>query len=396
MNGDRSRPILIAGAGIAGLTAALAFAERGFPVRVFERAARLDEAGAGIQLSPNATRILGRLGVLEHLGAAALKPEAVILRDGRDLRELARVRLGAFAEERWGAPYVVTHRADLQRALLDRVGKVAAIDVATDAFVEDVVFVQGGIVARVVQAGTAFAVEGVLAVAADGVRSSVRRSRFPASIDRFTGRIAWRSTMAAGEMPTTVPDLAGAVTVFLHPKVHLIAYPIRGAASVNWVAVTKGTVPEVHAGANEISRAVAFDGLAPSLRRSLDQAPWTQWPMYEVDPAGSWTDPGGMALIGDAAHAMTPYAAQGAAMAIEDADTLAGALARLPTPLALAQWERSRRPRILRVARRGRFNLLAWHAGGPIALVRNAVLRASSPERLAAAFDWLYGWRSGV
>ena len=133
----RTRQIVIAGAGIAGLTAALAFAVRGYPVRVFERASRLDEVGAGIQLSPNATGILDRLGVLPGLRPAAVRPDAVVLRDASNLAELGRVQLGAAAEWRWKAPYLTAHRADLQSALLAHVAREPGIELVTGATVRD-------------------------------------------------------------------------------------------------------------------------------------------------------------------------------------------------------------------------------------------------------------------
>jgi salicylate hydroxylase len=133
---------------------------------------------------------------------------------------------------------------------------------------------------------------------------------------------------------------------------------------------------------------------APALRELADDVgEWLVWPIHTAPP-GPWTAPGGIALIGDAAHAMGPYAAQGAAMAIEDAETLAGHVQAQPESLAaaLSAWERERRQRIGRVARRGRLNRFAWHAAGPVAAVRNAVLRMRKPEKLATRLDWLYGW----
>src|ERR1700754_1349548 len=137
MSEARSRQVIVAGAGIAGLTAALAFAVRGFPVRVFEGAPRLEEAGAGIQLSPNATRILDRLGVLSGLRSAAVRPEAVILRDASSLAELARVPLGGAAERRWNAPYLTCYRADLHSALLAHVAREPGIQLVTGAHVRN-------------------------------------------------------------------------------------------------------------------------------------------------------------------------------------------------------------------------------------------------------------------
>ena len=188
------------------------------------------------------------------------------------------------------------------------------------------------------------------------------------------------------------------MTTFLHPGFHLVAYPMRSGTAFNLVAFTKGErIAEGWSGkadAGILSRAMS--GTSPALTRLATGAgPWTAWPVHTVDPHHAWTSPDGTALIGDAAHAMTPFAAQGAAMAIEDAATLAASVAEAPENLseALASWEKSRKVRIARVARRGAFNHLAWHAAGPVALARNLVLKMRSSETLAADLDWLYGWR---
>jgi salicylate hydroxylase len=399
--GDR-RTVLVAGAGIAGLTASLAFAARGFRVEIFERAESFEAVGAGIQLSPNATRILGTLGVLDALGASATAPEAVVLKDGASLRERARVPLGKAAETRWNAPYLVAHRADLHTALLARASEHSSIRLHPGSTVAGVAFERRGVVATVEHAGGQEKVAGKLLVAADGVWSGLRRFVKESRDSRPSGTMAWRALVEtvspAGQVLTSLapPDR---VTAFLNPALHMVVYPLRGGTVLNLVALTKG-----EAGAGSWTNAVdtrplayAMRGFASPLGDLAEGAkPWTAWPIHAVDPEGRWTDPRGLALIGDAAHAMTPFAAQGAAMAIEDAQVLAALLAEMPDdlPAALARYEALRRPRIRRVVRRGVFNHFTWHASGPAALARNLVLAARSPEHLAADFDWLYGWRS--
>ncbi len=172
---------------------------------------------------------------------------------------------------------------------------------------------------------------------------------------------------------------------------------MNGGSALNLVALTKG---ESAAGSwtnkgDAALLAKAMEGFAPALvELARTASPWSAWPIHAVDPGGPWTDPRGLALIGDAAHAMTPFAAQGAAMAIEDAYVLAALFAAAPDDpaLALARYEQVRRPRIRRVARRGAFNHFAWHAAGPVAMARNAVLRFRPSTSLMADFDWLYGW----
>jgi salicylate hydroxylase len=402
MHGNPPRTILVAGAGISGLTAALAFAARGFRVEIFERAEKFEPVGAGIQLSPNATRILRDLGVLDRLGDAAVAPEAVVLKDGKSLRELARVPLGKAAEMRWDAPYLVAHRADLHAALLASVSEQPGIRLNSGSSVADVAFEGGEVRATVEHDRRQEKMAGALLVAADGVWSSLRRFVMGSHDSRPTGTMAWRALAeTAAPAGRALVSLAppDRVTAFLNPALHLVVYPLRGGTMLNLVALTKG---EAGAGSwtNTIDTgplARAMRGFAPPLADLAEAAKlWTAWPIHAVDPTGPWTDPRGLALIGDAAHAMTPFAAQGAAMAIEDAWVLAALATERPDdlPAALTRYETLRRPRIRRVVRRGAFNHFTWHASGPVALARNLVLSARPPERLAGDFDWLYGWRA--
>jgi salicylate hydroxylase len=407
MNDTRSRQVVIAGAGVAGLTAALAFAERGYSVQVFEQALRLEAAGAGLQLSPNATRILRQLGVLDRLLPAAVRPEAVVLKDAATLRELARVPLGQAAETRWQAPYLVAHRADLQSALTARVAEMPDIHLTTGARVGSVSTGTHGITATVEIDGKTIEAEGFLLVGADGVWSSVRglacSTKGAASArSHFSGELAWRATVAVDSAAGQTFAGIGAkdcVTTFLHPGFHMVAYPVSKGAAFNLAAFTRGDrIAEGWSGNADAGILTnALRGTAAELSRLVEQAsPWTAWPIHTVDPQQSWTTPNGIALIGDAAHAMTPFAAQGAAMAIEDAAMLADIIADFPADPAqsLQIWENLRRPRVARVARRGAINRLAWHAAGPVAIARNLFLKMRSSEKLAADLDWLYGWRA--
>ncbi|MEP9397359.1 FAD-dependent monooxygenase [Mesorhizobium sp. KR2-14] len=399
MDISRSRQIIVAGAGIAGLAAALAFARRGFSVEIFERSESLVEVGAGLQLSPNATRILDRLGVLELLLPKAVHPQSVILRDARTLTELARVPLGASAEQRWRAPYLVVHRADLQAALLEAVSRLPAIRLTKGAELREFSGDGSGVAASFqAPGGTTADTIGLLLVGADGVWSSVR-GLVGGGGSQFHGELAWRTVIQSdSEAGRAFASFASdnAVNAFLHSGSHLIAYPVRGGAAFNLVAFTPGkALAEGWADKADIAMLKrAMRHTAPALARLAEDAgPWTAWPIHTVPAKSRWVA-SGVALIGDAAHAMTPFAAQGAAMAIEDADTLAAFVADRSGELnaALAAWEASRRPRVAAVARRGAFNHFAWQAWGPVALARNLVLRTRPPEKLAADLDWLYGW----
>lgn len=385
------------GAGIAGLTVALALAGRGFSVNLFEQAGKLEEVGAGLQLSPNATRILDRLGVIERLRAVSVQPEAIVLRRAKSLREIARVPLGAAAAARWGAPYLTVHRADLQSALLSRVEREPSIRLLTGAAVRDAAYHARGVTLSIDHAGSIIEAAGDLVIAADGVWSTMRGTEDDKR-GAFSGLTAWRATLhraSQAEGQDTV--LSGSVvTAFLHHRFHVVAYPIRSGQAVNLVAVTRGKALRrawsVAAPRHELEAALAG---APALARLLaDAGPWRRWPLHTVDPDGPWTSERGIALVGDAAHATTPFAAQGAAMAIEDAEVLAEALHRHrdDLPVALALYEGERKPRVKRVVRRGAFNRFVWHASGPVALGRDIVLKLRGPERTMGDFDWLYGW----
>jgi len=407
MDSRDDRRILIAGGGIAGLTAALAFAQRGFAVDVFERAETLEEAGAGLQLSPNATRILGRLGVLDNLAGKAARPDAVVIRRATSLAEIARVPLGDFAEQRWRAPYLVAHRADLQQALLSVVAANPQIRLTTGAAVRDFAVSDERATLSVEHLGQRQEAHGLLAVGADGVWSEIRALTGNVGKSRFIGQLAWRRTLVDGEDDFAAFQAAcpgTVVTAFLHPGFHLIAYPLRAGKATNLVAFTRNR-RELKADWNLVTDTgplmAAMQHVHPALSSlATPGKPWTAWPIHVADLDGAWVDPGGLALIGDAAHAMTPFAAQGAAMAIEDADTLAEAIAAaLPSGRnrmadALADWGVARRRRVLKVARRGALNQFAWHARGPVATARDLFMRLRGAEKLAADLDWLYGWRA--
>lgn len=400
MERQGSRQIVIAGAGIAGLTAALAFARRGFAVQIYERAARLDEVGAGLQLSPNATSLLRELGVLDMLQRVAVRPEDVTLVDARTLKTLARVRLGAFAEERWGAPYLVVHRADLQSTLLAAVSRETEIRLVTTATVSDFATHAQGVTASIDHDGKIVEATARLLVGADGVWSTLRGLAGDMGKSSFSGNLAWRTTARAdspaGGILTRIANLRS-VTVFVHPTAHFIVYPLRGGDALNIVGIAGG--PASSGGwatpADPAALHASVADCAKDFRQLLAAVGnWTTWPIHTVSFDGPWTL-GGFALIGDAAHAMTPFAAQGAAMAIEDAVTLADRVAGAPADNAdaLATWEKMRRARIDKALRRGALNRFAWHASGVTALARDLFLRTRSPEKLAADLDWLYGWK---
>lgn len=392
-------PVLIIGGGIAGLTAALSIAARGFQVRLFENAPFFSEIGAGLQLSPNATHILRDLGLLATLSTHAVRPEMVELRASRNFKSLCQIRLGSSGEQRWGAPYLTIHRADLLKVLLDEVAKQEKIKLSTDCRIESFedrgTFVQ----ATILQGKERKTVDGLMLVGADGVWSAMRAliNQPSLSDSLFSGSTAWRVTLDSDELAARTQSQLplDRVTALLDPHAHMIAYPVRKGEAFNLVAITRGG-----SGNKDWAARDQRDPLDQFLRRlpaglssltELDD--WTRWPLYAAPGNLRWSNRRAV-LIGDAAHAMMPYAAQGAAMAIEDAAVLANALADNRTNFAhaIADYERARRPRLEKVVQRGQLNKLAWNAAGPIALARDLAFRLKGAENLAAGLDWLYGW----
>ena len=375
----------IVGAGIAGLTAALALARKGIASHIIEQAPALEEVGAGLQLSPNASRILADLGLIDALRARWTEPDRILLASGLSLSPLASVPAGVSARNRWHAPYGVLHRASLQAVLLDAVHRESLCTLTMGERIETA------------DAALAIAPADIL-IAADGVWSRLRQAVPGALPARYSGNVAWRFLVPYDTAPAFLDPRA--VTAFLGPHAHLVAYPLAEVQAFNIVAIH--AQPEAPAEGwlrrgDSTTRARLLNAFATwhtDIRRLLpDAKDPLVWPLFGC-PDGAWTD-GRTVLIGDAAHAMTPFAAQGAAMAIEDAALLAERLATATDKTAaLGSFEKTRRARVARVRSRGAFNRFAYHARGPIALGRNLVLSLRSPENLAADLDWLYGYRT--
>jgi salicylate hydroxylase len=383
------RAVAIVGAGIAGLTAALCFARRGIASDIFEQAETLSEVGAGLQISPNAARVLDTLGLLSALEATWCEPQSVRLLSGETLHPLTHVPLGAAARSRWNAPYGVLHRATLQKALLDavRAEPLCALSFGRKIERDDPALLSQHTGARP-----------DLVIGADGVWSRLRAFVPGAAEARFSGTIAWRFLVPFDRAPPVLDRRH--VSAFLGPSAHLVAYPLNEADAFNLVAIHQAQRPgtgwsQVPTDESLRLRLAAFSGWNAALLRLFGtaEAPLI-WPLFECGD-GRWFDGRQTILIGDAAHATTPFAAQGAAMAIEDAAELAAAATAGGDLVAnLAAFETHRRARIRRVRARAAFNRFAYHAPGPIAFARNIVLGLRSPESLAADFDWLYGYRA--
>jgi salicylate hydroxylase len=396
-----SRTIVVAGAGIGGLTASLALAAQGFRVVVLEKAERLEEAGAGLQLSPNASRVLIDLGLQPRLAARAVTPDAISIMSARRGGEIARLPLGEAAGLATGAPYWVVHRTDLQAALQAEVSDHPDIELRLGCQFEDVTGHARGLTV-VHRSGTTRRQDlAVALVGADGIWSSVRQHLFPQVQPQFSGLIAWRGTLEARALPRE--HAARRVQLWMGPNAHLVAYPISGGRQINVVAVVAGTWNRPGWSApgdiGEIKNAFAsspWPATARMLVGAVDD--WRKWALFTLPEGGEWTD-GAIALLGDAAHAMLPFAAQGAGMAIEDAAVLAKCLGQSqhedgPTiPAAMQRYARLRRSRVMRVQRAARQSGRIYHLGGAAALARDLAIQAMGPKRMLARQDWIYDWR---
>jgi salicylate hydroxylase len=376
-----ARTIIVAGAGIGGLTAALSLAAKGFRVVILEKAERLEEAGAGLQLSPNASRILVDLGLRPRLAPRAVTPEAITIMSARASGEIARLPLGEAASLRAGAPYWVMHRADLQAALQAEVNDHPDIDLRLGCQFEDVTSHAKGLTV-VQRRGNARQQElAVALVGADGIWSAVRNHLFPEVQPQFSGLIAWRGTLDATTLPREYT--APRVQLWMGPDAHLVAYPISAARQINVVAIVPGTWNRpgwsAPGDANELKNAFAsqrWPATARMLIGAVDE--WRRWALFTLPNLGEWTD-GAIALLGDAAHAMLPFAAPG--------DNIAG------IPATLKRYGRQRRGRVLRVQRAARQQGRIYHLTGPLALARDLAIKAMGPERMLARQDWIYDWR---
>jgi salicylate hydroxylase len=393
-----SRTIVVAGAGIGGLTASLALAAQGFRAVVLEKAERLEEAGAGLQLSPNASRILVDLGLQPRLAARAVTPDAISIMSARAGGEIARLPLGEAASYRAGAPYWVVHRADLQAALAAHVNDHPDIDLRLGCQFEDVTAHAKGLTVVQRRGLTRHQELATALVGADGIWSAVRHHLFPEVQPQFSGLIAWRGTLDATQLPRE--HTSPRVQLWMGPNAHLVAYPISGARQINVVAVLPGTWNRPGWSApgeiSEIKNAFA-PSIWPAPARMMISAvdDWRKWALFTVPDGGQWTD-GAIALLGDAAHAMLPFAAQGAGMAIEDAAVLANCLGESTAniPAALNRYARLRRARVTRIQRAARRNGRVYHLKGAAALARDLFIRSIGPQRMLARQDWIYDWRA--
>jgi salicylate hydroxylase len=392
MTRHEHKQVLIAGGGIGGMAAALACAQHDLPVQLLERAAQFAEVGAGIQIGPNVTRILEAWGLGEALTRVAAFPKQLQARDAQTGQVLGTLPLGERVQALYGAPYATLHRADLH-GLLHRAAQGMGVDIRMGQTLVDWRETQDGVEART---DCGQAMEASALMGADGVWSAVRQQLLDDEPPRFTGHLAYRALVLQAELPAHLRS--DQVTVWMGPRLHVVHYPVRSGQWLNVVAIVHGAQPNQaqdwdHAGHTQ-ALMKAMGAVGHDLHERLASvSAWRQWAVHDRAPlrSASQMAQGRVALLGDAAHPMRPYLAQGAGMAIEDAQVLAQCLSAGDTSVsaqlqayAAQRWSRNARVQA-RAIRNGRI----FHAQGAVALGRNLSMRFLGPQIMDV--PWLYG-----
>ena len=395
--------VLIAGGGIGGLGAALAVARHGVPVALLEQASAFGEVGAGLQLGPNAVRVLDAWGLLDGLKSVAAFPERLQVRDVRSGAVLGALALGFDARQRYGQAYATVHRADLHGLLRDAVGRHSGVRLHLNQRVAS--FTQDSAGVRVTdESGTQL--EGAALLGCDGLWSRVRTQLLGANPVRSSGHLAYRGMVRSAGLPAALR--APVVTAWLGPRLHAVHYPVRGGDWINVVVVVEGVIGHGHGGAVDSDpQSWTHQAHAADLRRTLGDVSgdllamvdavgdWKLWPLNDRPPmAGAHEHAQGrVALLGDAAHPLRPYLAQGAAMALEDAWTLGELVGQVQGrvsdwPGLLQRLARTRWQRNARVQARSARNGTIFHAEGPLRRARNVAMWVMGEHLLDN--PWLY------
>lgn len=377
--------VLIVGGGIGGLTAALALSRAGCRVSVFERAKNFQPIGAGLQLSANALSVLEKIG-LTMRGKNGIDITNTDVRDGTSGKLISRIATPDNNNT------LVISRPDLQSALLYAVTADENIELNTDAEVVDML---GGKSVTSLTLANGTIRTGDVLIGADGVWSQTRRMINSARPD-YSGRIAWRATMPLSDVPKGISRHT--VTLWLAKGAHLVTYPIANGASFNAVGIiqddwqAEGWTEK----GNMADLALAFSDWHSPVQRLLQMTDsWQKWALCTIDPTVEWTK-GRMALLGDAAHAMVPFMAQGAGMSIEDSWVLARHLSkanRESVPEALTSYQAERQDRVTKVWETSMQQGKIYHLSGPMRLSRNLVMQAGGSV-LKNRYNWIYDWRA--
>jgi salicylate hydroxylase len=389
--GTKDAPVIVAGAGIGGLATALGLARKGFHVLVLEKAATLGEIGAGIQLGPNAFHCFDHLGVGEPARAMAVYIDQLRLMDALTAQEITHIDLGDAFRARFANPYAVVHRGDLHGVFLRACREHPLVELRVKS--EVVAYENGGTsVAAILASGER--VSGSLLVGADGLWSNVRRQLVADGAPRVSGHTTYRSVIPTEQMPE---DLRwNAATLWAGPKCHIVHYPLSGWKVFNLVVTYHNDAPEPVAGLpvseEEVRR--GFEHVHARARNIISHGrDWKLWVLCDREPVDTWVD-GRVVLLGDAAHPMMQYFAQGACMALEDAVCLSEMIAATPDDLggALDAYRSQRVLRTARVQLQSRaIGDHIYHPAGVHAALRNSMMSAKTSQDYHDHLAWLYG-----
>ncbi len=384
---------VVAGGGIGGLAAALALSRRGLTSVVLERASSFAELGAGIQMGPNAFHALDELGIGDAVKTDAVLIDELVMMDGLGGDRIFGIEVGKSFPARYGNPYAVIHRADLHRALLGACRCSDSIVLMPHAKV--VAFEQSGSAVSV-RCEDGATLCGRALVGADGLRSVIRSLVVGDGEPRVSGHVTFRAVLPADQMPDELR--LNAAAIWVGPRTHVVHYPLRGSHLFNLVATSHGSYATEESNVTTDPHDVLplFDHLCAA-PVGLMQTPkeFRRWVLCDREPVENWTR-GNVTLLGDAAHPMLQYFAQGACMALEDAVCLAREASRSPSQLgdALLRYQQKRVSRTARVQISSRLLGDIYHASGALRLVRQDLYASRSQAEFLRSLDWIYGYRA--
>jgi len=387
---NKKQSIIVVGGGIGGLAAAQALTQQGIAVLLLEQADHIGEIGAGIQLGPNAYAALDALGAGAAARSRSVFTDHLIMMDAVDAHEVARIEVGDAFRERFGNPYGVIHRADIHLSILEAVQNNPLIQFKTSVRIERIEQDDDG-VTLTDSNGNFYRADAV--IGCDGVRSVVRDA-LHGEPPRVTGHVVYRAVVDEKDMPEDLR--VNAPMLWAGPRCHLVHYPLRGGKQYNLV-VTFHSKEQEEWGVTEGSKEEVlsyFEGIHPRPRQMLDRpTSWRRWATADREPVEKWGE-GRVTILGDAAHPMTQYLAQGACSALEDAVVLGQAIKQCNFDLASAflLYETIRIPRTARILWSAREMGRLYHAKGVERQVRNQLWDGRTQEQFYDAMQWLYGW----
>ena len=388
------RTILISGAGIAGLASALFISRTGYRVEVFEQAKILDPVGAGLQLTPNAMQVLHALELDRQVKAAAMAPPKISVRDAKSDSPIAEIRLGPEIVRKYGQPYLVIHRADLQNILLAACENEPDIHLRMGVKVRDAVLHDNGVTILADDKSGNQNYRGAALIGADGVHSVIRSQCMNGKPAKSTCTLALRALLRSDNLPANLQT--DDISLWLGPEAHGVLYPIRGGHYSNFVL----TVPEIFGdkfNSGKITGAAISMQLShwnANIRGLLDiNTQWTSWPIYTAPVLRYWHN-NCIVLVGDAAHAMTPHAAQGAAMGLEDAAVLGSEMSKHDNlETAFSHYRKQRSPRTNHIRRLSSTNRMIYQLPSNLGKIRNTVMGLIGGDRILQRQDWIYRWK---